>query len=108
VHVSESDANVVWYGYPPLEYVDAGKIKAPLQGHFATEDEAFPISGVDELEKKLREANVKYEFYRYKAKHAFANEVADAAKLAMLQYNKEAAELAWRRTMEFLERHLKS
>jgi carboxymethylenebutenolidase len=91
VHVPESDANVVWYGYPPLEYVDAGK-----------------ISGVDELEQKLREANVKYEFYRYKAKHAFANETADAAKLAMLQYNKEAAELAWRRTMEFLERHLKS
>jgi carboxymethylenebutenolidase len=28
--VPEADAGVVWYGLPPLEYVDASKIKAPL------------------------------------------------------------------------------
>src|SRR5687767_9958651 len=41
-NVPEMDAGVVWYGYPPLEYVDASKIKAPLQGHWATQDQAFP------------------------------------------------------------------
>jgi carboxymethylenebutenolidase len=108
VNVPELDAGVIWYGYPPLEYVDAKKIKAPLLGHWATEDQAFAISGVDALEKKLKEANVKFEFHRYKAKYAFANETANEKKLAMLEYNREAAELAWKRTMDFLAKQLKA
>jgi len=107
VSVPEADAAVVWYGFPPLEYVDPKKIKAPLLGHFAIRDVPFPIAKVDELEKKLRAANVKFEFHRYDAKHAFANETADEKKLAMLEYNPKAAELAWRRTMDFLDRNLK-
>jgi len=107
VNVPEADAAVCWYGYPPLEYVDASKIKAPLLGHFATRDQAFPIGKVDELEKKLRAANVKFEFHRYDAKHAFANETADEKKLDMLEYNPKAAELAWKRTMDFLAKTLK-
>lgn len=108
VNVPEADAAVVWYGYPPLEYVDAAKIRAPLLGHFATEDVPFPIAKLDELEKKLRDAKVKFEFHRYKAKHAFANETADSKKLPIVEYNPQAAELAWKRTMEFLDRQLKS
>ena len=107
VNVPEMDAGVIWYGYPPLEYVDASKIKAPLLGHFATRDQAFPIGNVDELEKKLRAASVKFEFHRYDAKHAFANETADEKKLDMLKYDPKAAELAWKRTMDFLAKHLK-
>jgi len=107
VNVPEMDAGVIWYGYPPLQYVDAKKIKAALLGHWATQDQAFAISGVDELEKKLREANVKFEFHRYNCKHAFANETADQKKLDMLKYDPKAAELAWQRTMEFLAKHLK-
>jgi len=107
VNVPEADAAVCWYGFPPLEYIDASKIKAPLLGHFATEDVPFPIAKVDELEQKLRAANVRFEFHRYRAKHAFANETADSKKLPIVEYNAEAATLAWRRTMEFLDRHLK-
>ena len=107
VNVPEADAGVCWYGYPPLEYIDAAKIKAPLLAHWATDDAAFPIAKVDELEKKLRAANVKFEFHRYNAKHAFANETADSKKLPILKYDPEAAALAWRRTMEFLDRNLK-
>src|SRR6266849_9136415 len=107
VNVPEASAAVVWYGFPPLEYVDPKKIKAPLLRHFAIRDVPFPIAKVDELEKKLRAANVKFEFHRYDAKHAFANETADEKKLAMLEYNPKAAELAWRRTMDFLDRNLK-
>ena len=107
VNVPEMDAGVIWYGYPPLQYVDASKIKAPLLGHWATQDQAFPISGVDEIEKKLREAKVKFEFHRYNAKHAFANETADSKKLDMLKYDPKAAETAWQRTMEFLGKNLK-
>jgi carboxymethylenebutenolidase len=108
VNVPELDAAVVWYGFPPLEYIDPKKIKAPLMGHYATDDVPFPIAKVDELEKKLRDANVKFEFHRYKAKHAFANEEANAKKLPILEYNPQAADLAWKRTIEFFNRHLKS
>jgi carboxymethylenebutenolidase len=107
VNVPEADAAVCWYGFPPLEYIDASKIKAPLLGHFATDDVPFPIAKVDELEQKLRAAGAKFEFHRYKAKHAFANETANPKKLPIVEYNAEAAALAWRRTMEFLDRHLK-
>ena len=107
VNVPEADASVAWYGFPPLEYVDASRIRAPLLGHFATEDQFFAIGQVDELEKKLRQANVKFEFHRYQAKHAFANETANERKLPPLEYNPQAAELAWQRTLEFFERHLK-
>jgi carboxymethylenebutenolidase len=108
VNVPELDAAVVWYGVPPLEYVDASKIKIPLIGHFALRDTAFPIAKVDELEKKLRQAAVPFEFFRYDAKHAFANETADSKKLDFLKYDAKAAEIAWQRTMEFLATHLKN
>src|SRR5882724_7549475 len=72
----EIDASVVWYGCPPLEYINATKIKAPLQGHWATQDEFFKIATIDQLEEKLRAANVRYDFHRYLAHHAFANETA--------------------------------
>ena len=103
--VPESDANVVWYGYPPLEYVDASNIKAPLLGHFGTEDKIFPISGVDQLEEKLKAAGVNYTFHRYKAEHAFANEEA-VNKPIPIEYNKAAADTAWQRTIEFFKKHL--
>ncbi len=106
VNVPEADACVVWYGYPPLEYVDASRIKVPLLAHWATEDQAFPIAKVDELEKMLNDAKVDFEFHRYDARHAFANETADSKKLAFLKYDPKAAELAWGRTMAFLEQHL--
>lgn len=107
LNVPEADAGVIWYGYPPLEYVDASKVRMPLLGHWATQDQAFPISGVEALEKKLREASVEFEFHRYNAKHAFANQAADAKKLDMLKYDRQAAELAWQRTMDFLAKKLK-
>jgi carboxymethylenebutenolidase len=106
-HVPELDAACTWYGYPPLEFVDAAKIKAPLMGHWATDDAAFAISGVDTLEGKLRAAGVGHEFFRYDCKHAFANETADSKNLPFLKYDPQAAELAWKRTMDFFGGHLR-
>ncbi len=106
VNVPEADACVVWYGYPPLEYVDASKINVPLLAHWATQDSAFPIEKVDELENVLRDAGVTFEFHRYDAKHAFANETADSKNLPFLKYDAAAAELAWGRTMAFFGKHL--
>ena len=106
VFVKEADAAVCWYGVPPLEYVDAKAIKIPILGHFATEDMAFPRSQVEGLESKLKEAKVDYEFHWYKAKHAFANE-NNKAPNSFIEYNAEAANLAWQRTADFLRKRLK-
>ncbi|MBU3636451.1 dienelactone hydrolase family protein [Polynucleobacter sp. es-MAR-4] len=104
--VPESDGTVVWYGYPPLEYVDAAAIKKPMLAHWALHDEFFSIAGVDQLEEKLKAAGVSYDFQRYDAKHAFANPKSDSRGLPPLQYNPAAAQLAWERTMTFLKNAL--
>jgi len=100
VHAPEADAAASWYGFPPLEYIDASKIKMPLLGHFSIDDAFFPISSVDELEKKLKAGGIRFDFHRYRAGHAFANETGP-------NYNREAAELAWQRTIEFFGKTLK-
>lgn len=104
--VPECDGTVVWYGYPPLEYVDASAIKKPMLAHWALHDEFFSITGVDQLEAKLKAAGVTYDFQRYDTKHAFANPKSDSRGLPPLQYNSAAAELAWERTMTFLKNTL--
>ena len=105
-HVPELDGTVVWYGYPPLEYVDATAIQKPMLAHWALHDDFFNISGVDALEEKLKQAGVHYDFERYDAKHAFANPKSDVRGLPPLQYNEAAANMAWDRTMEFLKTNL--
>ena len=109
VFVPEVDAGVTWYGYPPLEFVDATKIKAPLMGHWALHDAPFPVAGVDALEAKLRAAGVSFEFHRYDAMHAFFNEtqVGDKKLLPVIEYQAEAAALAWQRTLAFFGQHLR-
>lgn len=104
--VPEFDGTVVWYGYPPLEYVDASAMTKPMLAHWALHDDFFSIAGVDQLEEKLKAAGVTYDFQRYDAKHAFANPKSDSRGLPPLQYNPAAADLAWERTMTFLKNTL--
>lgn len=108
VQVPEADACAVYYGYPPLELVDPARIRAPLLAHWGTRDGAFAIAGVDALEAKLRAAKVAFEFHRYDAMHAFANETAVGAnRLAFTEYEPKAAALAWERTLAFFAQHLR-
>lgn len=112
VHVKEADAVVCWYGMPPEGAADVTKIKVPLQGHFGEHDEFFPAEQVRTVEKKLKEAKVNHEFFWYDAQHAFGNETLErgnphAHKLAD-HYDPKAAKLAWRRTDDFLAKHIKS
>ncbi len=105
-NVPELDASIVWYGNPPLEYVNAEAITKPMMSHWALHDEFFPISGVDQLEQKLKQAGVNHEFHRYDTKHAFANPKSDVRGLAPLKYSDESAKLAWERTLSFLQKHI--
>ncbi len=103
----EADAGVTWYGYPPLEYVDAARIKAPLMAHWATQDDPFPIAGAEALEARLREAGVRLEAHRYLAHHAFANETAQGPRrYPFTQYDAAWAQAAWDRTLRFFAMHL--
>jgi carboxymethylenebutenolidase len=103
----EVDAGVVWYGMPPLEFIDASKIKAPLLAHWAEQDQAFPIAGVDALEEKLRAAKVDYVGHRYLAHHAFANETAvGPGRIPITQYDAAWAQIAWDRSLRFFGRAL--
>jgi len=107
-NVPELDATVVWYGNPPLDYVDAKAITKPMLAHWALHDEFFASAGVDQLEEKLKSAGVDYTFHRYDAKHAFANPKSDGRGLPPLKYDATAAQLAWERTLEFLKKQLSS
>jgi carboxymethylenebutenolidase len=107
-HVPEADAAAIWYGCPPLDFIDAERIKVPLLGHWATQDEFFPIATVDALETKLREARVAFDFHRYLAHHGFANETAVGPnRLPQTQFDAVWAQQAWDRTFSFFGRWLR-
>lgn len=103
----ELEAGVTFYGFPPLEYIDPTKIKIPLQGHWATQDEHFKLETVGELETMLEKAGVELDFHRYMAPHAFANEDAvGTGRMPTSQYDPVWAQQAWDRTLTFFGRHL--
>ncbi len=105
--VPEAEAGVAWYGMPPLEYIDAARIRAPVLAHWATQDAFFPIANVDALEHKLAAAGVAYQGHRYLAHHAFANEAAvGRGRIANTQFDRVWARIAWDRTLRFLGREL--
>lgn len=94
-------AAVPYYGkQPPTE--DVVKIKAALLLHYAGLDERIN-QGIPALKEALVKNGVEHELYMYEGtEHAFNNDTNPA------RYNKAAAELAWKRTVEFLTRKLKS
>ena len=100
VHVSEVSAGMCFYGIPPADFADPGKIKIPFQGHFANQDDWCTPAAVDALEKSMKETGRKPEIHRYDAKHAFFNERAVGI------YDPACANLAWVRMMTFLARAL--
>jgi carboxymethylenebutenolidase len=100
MYVSEFDAAVVFYGLPPAEAGDPASITIPLQAHWALHDEHIPIAGVDGAESKLKAAGRPFESFRYDAGHAFYNPGGIG------NYDREAAEAAWSRAVEFLKRTL--
>jgi carboxymethylenebutenolidase len=99
VHSADVAAAVPYYGSQPSEE-DAAKIQAPLLLQYAGNDERIN-AGIADYEAALQAAGVDYTMHVYEgANHAFNNDTNEA------RYNKEAADLAWSRTIEFLKQHL--
>ena len=94
-------AAVPFYGRQPAAE-DVPRIKASLLLHYAGLDERIN-KGIPQYEAALKKAGVDYKLYMYEgAKHAFNNDTNAG------RYNKEAAEVAWKRTMTFLSEKLKT
>lgn len=104
----EVDAAATWYGFPPLEYLDTQALRAPILGHFATQDPFFAYAQVPALEARLKAAGVPVTFHSYEALHAFANETqVDPVREPSNRYDPAAAALALERTLAFLGQHLR-
>jgi len=92
-------AVVVFYGSYPIDF---SKSRASYLGHFAPEDEWEPIGDVRATEEKIRGAGKEVTFHFYPGmKHWFVEENRP------VEYNREAADLAWKRTLEFLDSKLR-
>jgi carboxymethylenebutenolidase len=77
---------------------DFAKIKAEILGHFSDTDEWEDINYVRSMEDDLRTAGVKTSFHIYpQLPHWFFEEDRP-------EFNPQAAELAWSRTLEFLRK----
>jgi carboxymethylenebutenolidase len=100
VHSPDVLAVVPYYGRQPASE-DVSKIKASLLLHYAGLDEGIN-KGIPAYEEALKKASIDYKMYMYEgANHAFNNDTNPA------RYNKEAAQLAWKRTISFLKEKLK-
>jgi carboxymethylenebutenolidase len=99
VNAPDLNAAVPYYGAQP-KAEDVAKIKCPMLLQYAGNDERIN-QGIPEFEKALKEAKVEYQIFIYQgAEHAFNNDTNPE------RYNKEAADLAWGRTIKFFNEKL--
>jgi len=91
-------AAVPFYGRQPRAE-DVPKIQAPLLIHYAGLDNRVN-EGWPAFEKALKASNKKYEAFIYpNVNHGFHNDTTP-------RYDKQAAELAWERTIAFFKKYL--
>jgi len=91
-------AAVPYYGGQPSAE-NAAKIKGSLLLHYAELDTRVN-AGWPDYEKALKAAGIDYQVFIYPGvNHGFHNDTTP-------RYNKAAAELSWRRTIEFFKNQL--
>jgi len=99
VNAPELKAAVPYYGNVPAAE-DVPRIKASMLCHYAGEDQRIN-EGIPGFEAALKKAGIEYQIHIYDgAQHGFNNDTNPS------RYNKEAAELAWKRTVAFFKKKL--
>lgn len=94
-------ACVVFYGIHPKVRPDFENLRAPVLGLYAEKDSSVPPEAVRALEEKMSEHGKSIETHIYPgADHAFFNDTRPEV------HDPEASADAWRRTIDFLRRHL--
>ena len=97
----ELAAAVVYFPsiYPDQDEI--GEVACPLLLHYGTADSVTPTSEIERITQALDRNRKAYELFLYEgADHAFVNDRHPEF------YNQAATELAWSRTLTFVERHL--
>ncbi|HZT29939.1 MAG TPA: dienelactone hydrolase family protein [Bryobacteraceae bacterium] len=93
-------AAVAFYGAAPAA-ADVAKIQAAILVHHASKD-ARLMAGWPAYEEALRANHIRYAGYVYEgAQHGFHNDTTP-------RYDEAAAKLAWRRTMDWFNKYLRS
>jgi carboxymethylenebutenolidase len=99
VRIPELAAGVPFYGSQPAA-ADVGRIKAPLLIHYAENDQRIN-AGWPAFEAALKAAGTRYTMHQYPGtQHGFLNDTTP-------RFDKEAAALAWQRTVEFFDKNLR-
>ena len=102
VNESKLAACVVNYGSLPTDKDEIQRIQAPVLGNFGAEDRGIPPSAVAAFEDAMKAAHKSIDVKIYDgAGHAFEN------PNNKLGYREAAANDAWARTLDFLNRMLK-
>jgi carboxymethylenebutenolidase len=97
--VPDLAAAVAFYGNSPAPE-EAAKIKAAMLIHYAEVDERINAAR-PAWEAALKAANVRYTMHSYPGtQHGFNNDTTP-------RFNEAAAKLAWQRTLEFFNQHLR-
>lgn len=96
----ELDATVIYYGQVTDDEAKLEPMNVPILGIFGAKDKGIPVASVRRFEHALKNLSKDYEIEVYPGVgHAFANPSGN-------NYNAEAADKAWQRTVAFLNRHL--
>ncbi len=86
---------VLFYGVSDADFT---QVKAEFIGHFSDVDEWEPLDGIRAMERDMRSAGLNPNFYIYpNMSHWFFEEDRP-------EFDPQAAETAWRRTLEFLRK----
>jgi len=94
------DATVIYYGQVTDDEAKLEPMNVPILGIFGAKDKGIPVASVRGFEHALENLSKDYEIEVYPGVgHAFANPSGN-------NYNAEAADKAWQRTVAFLNRHL--
>lgn len=99
-HVDGLSAVVPFYGIPPAEKVDYGKVTAPILAHFAKQDEWATVAKAEAIKKQIDTHGKSMTLEVYDAQHAFVNDTRPEV------YDAENAKLAWSRSVAFLKKNL--
>jgi carboxymethylenebutenolidase len=94
------DASVIYYGQVTDDEDKLRPVSAPILGLFGAADTGISVESVEGFREALERLSKDHEIHVYPGVgHAFANPTGQ-------NYNAEAAEDAWRKTLEFLSLHL--
>jgi len=93
------EAAVIFYGNCNKSAAELAPLKGPVQGHFGRLDQGIPVAVAEGFRAALKTAGKPGEIHIYEANHAFA-------RIGGPNFHAPSAELAWKRTFEFLQKNL--